>query len=158
MKRIWVGIGLFAAVAGVAYLATVGCGELLRANRRSTSWTERLGLSGEQRGRVAALEKGFLSQSQATCGTLCAKRAQMITLLQQGTPDRAALSAVVEEIGAEQLAMERMTLDHVLAVASELEPPQRERYFAQVRGELRGACQGTACGAGPACVAPGKGR
>lgn len=153
MKRIWVGIGLFAAVAGVAYLATVGCGELLRAARRNVSWSERLGLSGEQRGRVAALEKGFLAQSQATCGTLCAKRAQMITLLQQDPPDRAALSAVVEGIGAEQVAMERTTLDHVLAVASELDPPQRGRYLARAREELRSACRGTACGVSGACLA-----
>ncbi|MBI3323620.1 MAG: periplasmic heavy metal sensor [Candidatus Omnitrophica bacterium] len=158
MKRIFVGIGLFAAVAGVAYLATVGCGELLRASRRNVSWSERLGLSGEQKGRLAVLEKGFLAQSQATCGTLCAKRAQMITLLQQDPPDRGALSAVVEEIGAEQLSMERMTLDHVLAVASELDPPQRGRYLARVREELRGACSGTACGASGVCVAKGDNR
>lgn len=153
MKRILVQIGLFAAVAGVAYLSTLGCGELLRTARRSAPWSERLGLSGEQKGRVASLEKGFLAQSQATCGTLCAKRAQMITLLEQENPDRAALAAVVEEIGAEQLDMEKATLDHVLAVASRMDSPQRERYFARVREELRSACKGTACGASGVCLA-----
>lgn len=153
MKKILLQMALFGALAAVAYLATLGCGELLRTARRSSPVSERLGLSGEERQRVASLERAFVSQSQATCGTLCAKRAQVIALLQQDPPDRAALSTLVEEIGAEQLAMEKATLDHVLAVGAELEPPQRQRYFAQVRGELRGACDGTACGAGAACVA-----
>ncbi len=153
MKRILAGIGLFAVVAGVAYLATLGCGEVWRSSHRAVSWSQRLGLSGEQRDRVASLEKAFLAHSQAACGTLCAKRAQMIALLRQESPDRPALAALVEEIGAEQLAMEKAAMDHVLAVASELEGPRRERYLAMVREELRTACKGTACGMGPACAA-----
>ena len=153
MKKVLVQIGLFAAVAGVAYLATLGCGQAFRSARCSVPWSQRLGLSGGQKGRVAALGKAFMSQSQAACGTLCAKRAQMIELLKKESPDRSVLAALVEEIGAEQLAMEKAALDHVLAVSSELDPAARERYLAMVREELRTACKATACGMGSGCAA-----
>ena len=153
MKKIAVQIGLFLAVAGVAYLATLGCGGLVRGAWRSAPWSQRLGLTGEEKDRVAALEKEFLAQNRTACGTLCAKRAQMITLLKQEKPDRAVLAALVEEIGFEQLGMEKTAMDHVLAVASQLDPAARERYLALVREELRTACKGTACGMGPACAA-----
>lgn len=156
MKKILVLIGLFAAVAGVAYLATLGCGQVFRSARCGIPWSERLGLSGEQKRRVASLEKAFLRKTQAACGVLCAKRAQMIELLKKESPDRPALAALVEEIEAEQLAMEKASLDHVLAVASGLEPSERERYLAMVREELRTACKGTACGMGPGCAAKRK--
>lgn len=153
MKKLLVQVGLFAAVAAVAYLATLGCGQVFRNARCGVPWSQRLGLSGEQKERVAVLEKSFLRQSQAACGTLCAKRAQMIELLKKESPDRPALSALVEEIGAEQLAMEKASLDHVLAVASQLDPAARERYLAMVREDLRTACRGTACGMGANCMA-----
>lgn len=153
MKRVVIQIGLFLAMAAAAYLATLGCGGLIRDARRSAPWSRRLALSGEQKERVSALEKGFLAQNQAVCGMLCAKRAQMITLLKQEEPDRAALATLVEEIGAEQLVMEKTAMDHVLAVSSELDPDAKKRYLAMVREELRTACKGTACGASGVCLA-----
>ena len=153
MKKVLIQVGLFLAVAGVAYLATLGCGQAFRNAGCGLPWSQRLGLSGEQKERVAALEKGFLAQNQAVCGTLCAKRAQMIELLKKENPDRATLTALVEEIGTEQTAMEKLSLDHVLAVSSQLDPAARERYLTMAREELRTACKATACGMGAACSA-----
>lgn len=151
MKRVIFVAVVVAAIAGIAYLATLGCCQVLGITRRSRSLTQGLGLNAGQRQEVAALEKEYLARKQASCGTLCAKRAQLIQLLKQEKPDPGVLNGLVEEIGREQLALEKATLDHLLAVNRTLEPAQRERLVASVTEELRLACKATACGAAGHC-------
>ena len=156
MKKIFLSAGLVLSVLAVAYLATLGCCHLVRAKSGSGAWSDRLGLTAEQRKRVAPLEEAFARQRGASCETLCVKRAQMIALLKQAEPDRAALRGLIEEIGAEQTALEKATLDHILAVAAVLEPERREKLIAQVSEELRTACRETACGSSGHCSIAGK--
>lgn len=153
MKKFILSAGLVTAALVVAYLATLGCCRLLQVRGSSGGWSDRLGLTAEQRERVRPLEQAFARQSGASCGTLCAKRAQMIALLKRPDPDRAVLAGIVEEIGAQQTALEKATLDHILAVAGELDPPQRERMVARLNEELRTACRRTACGMSGVCLA-----
>ena len=119
------------------------------------AFSEALELTPAQREAVAAEEKNFLAAKQAGCEALCAKRAQLIELLRQPQPDRAALSSITEEIGREQVVLEKATLEHLLAVSRHLSPDQREKMTAMVAEQLRTACRMTACGETPGCVLKG---
>lgn len=155
MKRILIGAVLISVIAGVAYLATLGCCQLMGIGKKPLFLTRQLQLGPAQRQAVAALENSFFTQKRASCGTLCAKRAQMIQLLRQPEPDRVLLSNLAEEIGREQVALEKATLEHLLAVSHQIEPPQREKLTALVTEQLRSACRMTACGMTEGCAVTG---
>ena len=153
MKRFLIGAAVLAGIAGVTYLATLGCCQLVRSHRSVSGWVEQLNLAPEQRQAVAEAEKQFMAQKKESCQILCAKRAQMIQLLKQEEPDRAALAQLAEEIGQEQTRLEKGTLDYLLAVSRHLEPEQRQRLMASVTEDLRTACNATACGMTKGCSA-----
>ncbi len=152
MKRFLVIAFALVGIGGVAYLATLGCGQMLSRKTSPAGWVESLGLAPERREAVASAQKQFLAQKGESCGILCAKRAQIIQLLEAPDPDRAVLAQLAQEIGQEQTRLETATLDYLLAVNRQLEPPQRERLMASVSEELRTACKETACGMTPGCA------
>ena len=157
MKRFLIGAGVLLGIAGVTYLVTVGCCHLMaRGGFSSVGWTAGLNLTPDQRRAVEAADKQFLARKEESCRILCAKRAQMIQILKQVEPDRAVLVQLAEEIGQEQTALEKATLDHLLAVGGQLDPKQRERLMALISNELRTACQQTACGMTPGCKVHGQ--
>ena len=151
MKRWLAGGVLLFAVAGVAYLATLGCCQLFGRREKPASLIQQLNLSPEQQRVIGQMEDGFLTQKQASCEVLCAKRAQLIQLLKQTDPDRSAMLQLTEEIGQEQTALEKTTLEYLLAVNRHLEPQQRGKLTALVSEELRTACKMTACGMTRGC-------
>ncbi len=152
MKKFLIGAVILLGVGGVAYLATLGCCQVMSRSRPAPDWIERRSLTPEQRQAVAEADKQFVSQKEASCGILCAKRAQMIQLLKQPEPDRTTLVQLTEEIGQEQTLLEKATLDHLLAVGSHLDPDQRQKMMASVAEELRTACNETACGMKGNCM------
>ncbi len=152
MKRFLVIAFALMGMGSVAYLATLGCGQMLSRKRSPAGWVESLSLAPEQREAVASTQKQFLAQKGESCRILCAKRAQIIQLLKRPDSDRAALAQLAEEIGQEQTRMEKATLDYLLAVGRQLDPKQRERLMAFVTEELRTACKETACGITPGCM------
>lgn len=156
MKRILIAGIVFGAVALVAYLSTLGCCQLIGKMGRPTPLSRQLQLTSAQRERVAPLEREFLAVKAETCSRLCQKRAQLIQLLKSKEADAATSDALVEEIGREQIALEKATLAHLLALRQVLEPAQVERLMAQMTEELRTACSMTACGMTPGCAITGK--
>ena len=159
MKRFLVVTVVLLGIAGVAYLATLGCCQMMSRSGSAVGWADHLNLTPEQRQAVAQADKQFIAQKEASCGILCAKRAQLIELLKQPDPDRAPLVQLTEEIGQEQTVLEKATLDHLLAVSRHLDPAQRQRMMASVTEELRTACNETACGMTPGCsMQGGKGK
>ena len=159
MKRWIFGGVVLAAVAGVAYLATLGCCQLMRRGEapKVQAISDELNLTPDQRRQVASLEKDFMSRKEASCGVLCAKRAQMIQLFKQREPDRTTLYTLTEEIGREQTALEKATIEHLLALRNVLDEPQKERLVARVSERLRTACEATACGSTTGCFMEKKG-
>ena len=155
MKRFLIAAGVVLGIAGVTYLATVGCCHLMGKGHSSAGWVDRLNLTPEQRQVVSSAQKQFLAQKDESCRILCAKRAQIIQILNQPDPDRAVLAQLAEEIGQEQTALEKATLDHLLVVGGQLDPKQRERLMASVSEELRTACEETACGVTGHCFIQG---
>ena len=155
MKRLILGTVILVVVGGIAYLATLGCCQVLGVTPRARTMTQGLNLDPAQRQQVAALEKEYLARKQAGCGMLCAKRAQLIQALKQEEPDSRVLNGLVEEIGREQTALERATLDHLLAVSRHLDAAQREKLTASMTEELRLACRATACGTVGTCFVQG---
>jgi len=152
MKKWWMGLTIFALVAGVAYLATLGCCQLLGWRKRPVSLMNGLGLTALQKRALAGSEKEFLQLKAASCEALCAKRAQLIQLLKEPAPDRRAMALVVEEIGREQTALEKGTLQHLLAAREQLTPAQWGKLADSVSDQLRLACRQTACGDTPGCA------
>ena len=155
MKKFLIGAVILLGIGGVAYLSTLGCCQMISRGRPAASLVDQLNLTPDQRQAVAEEDKQFLKQKEASCGVLCAKRAQMIQLLKQPEPDRATLVQLTEEIGQEQTALEKATLDHLLAVGRHLDPAQRQRMMASVTEELRTACNETACGMKGNCFVQG---
>ena len=154
IKRIGIGSGLLIAAAAVIYLATLGCCGLISSYRKPAGWAsfaDRLGLSAAEREAVAPLEKEFLAKKLTSCDALCAKRAQLIQLLKQPDPDRTTLALIVDEIGQEQISLEKATLDHLLALRSKLGPAPAQALTDLVAEQLRTACEMTACGSTPGC-------
>ncbi len=156
MSRISKGLILCVVIGTVAYLATIGCGHLMMFRNQTSSLTDQLQLTTAQRQAIAPLEKEFLKRKGASCQILCAKRAQLIQLLKQPNPDRAVILPLVEEIGQEQVVLEKATLGHIVAVSQQLDPSQRGRFADLVTEQLRTACQMTACGVTPGCAVTGK--
>lgn len=152
MKRFLVIAFALVGIGGVAYLATLGCGQILSRRSSPVGWVESLALTPEQRQLASAAKEQFMAQKMESCRLLCAKRAQVIQLLEAPDPDRAALAQLAQEIGQEQTALETATLDYLLAVNRQLEPAQRNRLMASVSEELRTACKETACGMTPGCA------
>ena len=159
MKRFLIGAGILLGIAGVTYLATVGCCHLIGRGRSAAGWVDKLPMTPDQRQAASAAKEQFMAQKTESCRLLCGKRAQVIQLLKQPEPDRAALAQLAEEIGQEQTRLEKATLDYLLAVNRQLEPAQRERLMASVSEDLRTACEETACGMTPGCAMhEGKGK
>ena len=152
MKRLVIVTVVFAAIAGVAYISTVGCCHFIWSRGKTIPLSQQLHLTAAQRQTIVSLEGNFMVQKAAACQTLCGKRAQLIQLLKQPEPDQATISRIVEEIGQEQTALEKATIDHLLAVRQHLEPSQRSTLADLVTEELRTACKETACGMTPGCA------
>lgn len=151
MKRLLIGCAVFAVVAGVAYLSTLGCCQLLARPKRTSPLADQLSLTPAEREKLATLERGFLAQKNETCQRLCAKRAQLIQLMKAPEPDRTALYQVVEEIGQEQLNLERATIGHLFALRQVLGPSGQGKLTQLVSERLRSACDATGCGMTPGC-------
>ena len=156
MKRKLIVAVVLVGVVGVGYLAAVGSCQVMFKRGQLVSLTQGLGLTPAQQSQVDDLQKEFLAQKKQSCELLCAKRAQLIQLLKEPSADRGALYTLVEEIGREQTALEKGTVEHLLAVRSKLEPEQRKRLTARVTDQLRLACQATACGSTPGCLVTDK--
>lgn len=156
MKRMALGVILFAGVAILVYLATVGCCHLMAFSGREAPLSEKLKLTPGQRRDFAALEKEYLAQKEASCQRLCFTRAQLIQLLKAHSPDRALISSVTDEIGREQTALERTTLDYLLTLQQKLDPQQRGRLVTLVSGQLSRACEMTACSEAGGCFVKGE--
>ena len=151
MRRLLGAAFLFIVIGTVAYFSTVGCCHLLWGWKRPIALSQQLHLTAAQRSAIAPLEKNFLAQKESTCQRLCEKRAQLIQLIRQPEPDRALMAQITEEIGREQISLEKTTLEHLMAVRQYLEPAQQEKLAALLTGELRTACTMTACGMTPGC-------
>lgn len=154
-RRLRIGL-LLIAVAGIAYLATFGCCRLLGWGRKPVSITAGLGLTPDQGRAVAALERDFLARKQESCGLLCEKRAQLIQQMKQKEPDPAVVDQLVAEISTQQMALEKATVAHLLALRKVLDPAQQEKLTARLSDQLRNACQATACGTTPGCFLKGE--
>mgnify|MGYP001561326719 CR=1 FL=1 len=151
MKRIGWTVVVFGLVAGMVYLASLGCGHLMICSRRSVSLSQRLGLTPQQRIQFEAREKEFLAQKDLACQRLCEKRAQLIQLMRTSEPDTMLMTSLTDQITREQTALERGTLEHLLALRSVLTPTQREKLTASIADQLRRACEMTACGKTSGC-------
>ncbi|MBI1953567.1 MAG: periplasmic heavy metal sensor [Candidatus Omnitrophica bacterium] len=152
MKKWCVGFLVFLLVAGAGYLASLGCCRLLGWHKKPVSLMNGLGLSASQKKALAEAEKEFLRLKAESCGVLCAKRAQLIQLLKEPAPDRRTMDLVVEAIGRQQTALEKGTLQHLLAAREHLTPAQWNKLVDSVSDQLRQACRQTACGDSPGCA------
>ncbi len=155
MKRIAFTLALFAGIAGVVYLSTIGCCSLLASRQRPSAegrFSDRLGLSDEQKRRIAPLEADFLAKKQAACDSLCAKREKLAQWMKASGTDQGSMIQLVEEIGRDQTGLEKATLEHLTALRGYLEPAQAQRLNVLVARELEAACEMTACGQTAGCA------
>ncbi|MCM8812169.1 MAG: periplasmic heavy metal sensor [Candidatus Omnitrophica bacterium] len=156
MKRFLIAAAILLPTAALVYLATIGCCHLLASGRKPASLLSHLALSAEQKKELAGLEAGYLAEKQRACERLCATRDRLLTALQKPDSDQVMLTQMIEEIGREQMNLEKATLQHILAVRGRLDSRQKVQLTRMVSERLHSACEMTACGATPACAVTGK--
>lgn len=99
-----------------------------------------LGLTSEQKIRVAALEKAYRERLEELCAKHCAARARIAQLLAEASPAKPQILAAAKEAGEAYRDLEDATVRHVLDVGDLLTPEQKVRYGAFMAARLGAQC------------------
>lgn len=151
LKRLGLGVVVLGFLGGMVYLASLGCVHLWAEKNRPIPLSKQLDLTAQQSAQFQAQEKNFMNQKELACEKLCEKRAQLIQAIRSNEPDTVLLTSLTEEIGREQMVLERATLEHLLALRSVLKPAQQKKLTTAISRQLREACKMTACGKTSGC-------
>ena len=109
---------------------------------------EKLGLSGEQATEIRALLDAQRTAAQTTGKDLRAARKQLRGLLDQPTPDPAAVQAAASQVKTLQAAMFDAHLQMQLALRAKLTPEQWQQWQSLHRGQWHGRRPGPGFGPG----------
>lgn len=150
-----------AGVAGIGARG-MGLGRLLN----DPMIRQQVGVTAEQAAKIRQQESDFEKAEIRNRADLQIKRMDLNDLLAADKPDRAAVDAKVQEVGAAQTAVEKSEVDYRLTMRDALTPAQRQK-LEQVIAQRRqaafgprvpagGRAGGTAAPAAP--QAPGRGR
>ena len=88
---------------------------------------QRLGITADQTAKIHQQDSDFQKSEIQGRAALQVKQIELRDLLAAANPDRAAIDAKVQEVGAAQTALEKSVVDHGLAVRDILTPAQRQQ-------------------------------
>jgi Spy/CpxP family protein refolding chaperone len=88
---------------------------------------QRLGITADQTAKIGQQDSDFEKSEIQARAALQVKQIEMRDLLAAANPDRAAIDAKVQDVGAAQTAVEKAAVDHGLAVRDILTPAQRQQ-------------------------------
>jgi Spy/CpxP family protein refolding chaperone len=88
---------------------------------------QRLGITADQTAKIRQQDSDFQKSEIQARAALEVKQIEMRDLLAAANPDRAAIDAKVQDVGAAQTALEKAAVDHGLAVRDILTAAQRQQ-------------------------------
>lgn len=112
---------------------------------------QQIGVTADQAAKIRQQESDFQKAEIRNRADLQIKRMDLNDLLSAEKPDRAAVDAKVQEIGAAQTVIEKSTIDNSLTMRDALTPAQRQK-LQQLMAQQRQAAVG-----GPGVGGPGAG-
>jgi len=136
-----------AIVLGVGAYAVTGFfardGQRHQRMMQAGTLVTKLSLTAEQRAAIEAINVEFQLKREEMRRRHRELRAELVELLRESPPDRERIDRNVEEISRLQAEMQRLAVDHLLDVSTELDDRQRERLFelideAMCPGEVLG--------------------
>ncbi len=110
--------------------------------------TARLQLSPDQQQRIEQMNADFGQRREKLQSQHRGLRHELLALLRATPPDRERIAAKLDELGQVQTRMQKLAVEHVLAVSAELDEQQRERLFALIDDAM---CPGAMMGHGTGC-------
>lgn len=100
-------------------------------------WYANLGLSPAEAEALKKQDAAFRVEGDRLCMRICRGRMELLSLLErEGVPEEEVFRKI-EEIGAQQVLIEKGIAAHILAVRERLTPDQSAAYLANVREQLR---------------------
>ncbi len=125
------GMGMGMQLRGRAAAAGAGPGLLRVVN--NPQLRQRLGITAEQAANIREKTTAFLKEGIESRANLQVAQLDLRNLMAAETPDRAAIDAVLEKIGALRLAQEKAAVNFRLDMRAALTPEQRQKLM-QMRG------------------------
>lgn len=116
---------------------------------------QQVGVTAEQAAKIRQEESDFQKAEIRNRADLQIKRMDLNDLLSAEKPDRAAVDAKVQEIGAAQTAMEKAAIDNRLTMRDALTPAQRQKLQQVMMQRRQARAGGPAAGGVP--QGPGRG-
>lgn len=95
-----------------------------------------LNLSEKQAGKMRTLQRDFQQSVRLLQRHIGRKRATLIDLLMAAELDRAQIYRTRSEIDSLQAAIQRLTIDHLIAEKQLLRPDQQRRFFRILQKQL----------------------
>ena len=116
------------------------CGREEARERVGCPMYRRLDVTDEQRQRLEPRLTEFRRKAQAICQEVTRLRGELIDLIAAAEPDRKAIAAKQEQIGASQQRMQQLVVERLLAEKRVLTAQQQQQWFDML--QRRSACDG----------------
>jgi Spy/CpxP family protein refolding chaperone len=94
-------------------------------------------LSPDQRARMVAGRDRFIETVNTIGNTIVGLQVQLIDAIAADPVDRSAIDASVDQIHAQQQAMQRTVVEHLIAEKSILTSDQRQAFFEVLKRRIR---------------------
>lgn len=124
------------SAAGYFYYRDVVCAPSARAEKRHEAFAKKLGLTPEQREKIASEERRFRSAAESARAELSAKRKSLLKVLKEDRPDRAAIDSVLSDIAALQGRIEAQAIEHIINEKAVLDKGQQAMFMGMLEKKL----------------------
>ena len=125
------GAGIFAGSYFTAQRATVMC---CVKPADELSWLrDEFHLSDAEMTRVRELHEGYLPKCAEMCAKIAAKKAELASILGNGTNLTAEAQIKLNEVAALRAQCQAQMLQHFITVSQAMPPEQGQRYLAEMK-------------------------
>ena len=95
-----------------------------------------LGRTPEEKKTLKQLEETFRQNTEQLCIRVCQTRLTILNMMEDKNMPAEKIYKKIEEVGAEQILLEKETATHILEVSKHLTPAQSRAYLSHFRKEL----------------------
>jgi len=144
LARQWIGGLAFIAVLTILAAGVIGwrthC--VLAEHRPAAEAYDfsKVALNADQRSRIDALERAYRTRVSELCNRHCEAKMNLAGLLTAEPRDEKAIRAKADEVSKYPAECERLTADHVLAVAAVLPREESAKFLKRYADEIESTC------------------